>query len=56
MNIFHNFIPNKIINFNKWTPWMTDDIKPRLRERCKMKEKYYKYGKMITFRSVAREN
>ena len=47
MNIFHNFIPNKIINCSyKYSPWITDDIKSRLRERSKMTKKCYKYGKM----------
>ena len=46
MNIFHNFIPNKIINCNPYPlAWMTDNIKSRLRERSKMTRKYYKYGK-----------
>ena len=38
MNVFHNFIPNKIIK--------TDDIISRLRERSKMTKKYYKYSKI----------
>ena len=47
MNIFHNFIPNKIINCSyKYSPWITDDIKSRLRKRSKMTKKCYKYGKM----------
>ena len=45
MNVFHNFILNKIINCGyKWPPWMTDYIKFRLRERSKMTKKYYRYG------------
>ena len=33
MNIFHNSIPNKIINCSyKWLPWMTEDIKSRLKD------------------------
>ena len=54
MNIFHNhnFIPNKIIvcSYKCFPPWMTDDIKNRLRqrdrERSKMTKKYNKYVEM----------
>ena len=54
MNIFHNhnFIPNKIIvcSYKCLHPWMTDDIKNRLRERdreiSKMTKKYNKSVKM----------
>ena len=43
INIFHNFIPNKIINGSyKHPPWMTDYIESRLKERYKMTKKYYK--------------
>ena len=46
MNIFHNFILNKVINCGYKRPsWMTDDIRSRLKERSKMTKKYYKYGK-----------
>ena len=47
MNTFHNYIPNKINNCSyKWPPWMTDNVKSRVRERSKITKKYYKYGKM----------
>ena len=47
MNIFHNFIPNKIINCcYKRLPGMTNYIKSKLRERSKMSKKYYKYGQV----------
>ena len=50
MNIFYNFIPNKIINCSyKRPPWMTDYIKSRLRERSKMTKKYYKYGQVKSY-------
>ena len=47
MNIFNNFVSNKIINCSyKWPRWMTDDIKSRLRGRSKMTKIYYKQGKI----------
>ena len=50
MNIFHNFVPNEIINCRyKQPPWMTDYIKSRLRERSKMTKKYYKYGQVKSY-------
>ena len=50
MNIFHNFIPDKIISCSYKRPlWITDDIKSRLRERSKMTKKYYKYGQVKSY-------
>ena len=45
-NIFHNFIPNRIIKCSyKDPPWMTDVIKSKLKERSYLTKTYYKYGK-----------
>ena len=46
MNIFHNFIPNNIVNCSYKLPhWMTGDIKSRLRDRSKT-TKILQLGKM----------
>ena len=46
-NIFHNFIPYRVIKCNyRHPPWMTDDVKTKLKERSKFTKKYYKYGNM----------
>ena len=45
-NIFHNFAPNKVIKCDyRQTPWMTDSIKNKLKERAKITMKYFKGGK-----------
>ena len=45
-NIFHNFIPNRIIKYNyRDPPWMTDVIKSKLKERSYLIKTFYKYGK-----------
>ena len=42
-NICHNFIPNRMIKCNyRHPPWMTDDVKTKLKERSKLTKKYYK--------------
>ena len=57
MNIFHNFIPNKINNYSykpnpppapspPATRIMTDDVKSRITERSKMTKKYHKCSKV----------
>ena len=44
-NIFHNFIPNRIIKCNyRDPPWMTDVIRSKLKERSYLNKTYYKYG------------
>ena len=44
-NIYHNFTPNRIIKCNyRHPPWMTDDVKTKLKERSKLNEKYYNNG------------
>ena len=44
-NIFHNFILNRIIKYNyKHPPWITDDVKTKLKEQSKLTKKYYKNG------------
>ena len=43
-NIFHNFIPNRIIKCNyRYLPWLTDVIKNKLKEQFYLTETYYKY-------------
>ena len=50
MNIFHNFIPNKIIKCSyEQPPWTTDYIKSRLRKRSKMTKRHYKYGQVKSY-------
>ena len=45
-NIFHSFLPNRIIKCNyRGPPWMTDVIKSQLKERSYLINTYYKYGK-----------
>ena len=45
-NVFHNFIPNRIIKCNyRDLPWMTDVIKSQLKEWSYLTKTYYKYGK-----------
>ena len=39
INIFSNFIPNKLVTFDdKYPPWMTE----RLKEKTKWKHKFYR--------------
>ena len=46
LNVFHNFLPNKKIKFNyKDPPWMTENVKSKLRERSNLVKRYYKNGK-----------
>ena len=46
-NIFQNLIPNRIIKCNyRHPPWMTDDMKTKLKERPKQTKKYYKNANM----------
>ena len=36
-NILHNFIPNRMIKCSyRYPPWMTDDVKTKLKERSKL--------------------
>ena len=45
-NIFHNFVPNKMIKCDYRQPlWMTDSKKNKLKERAKLTKKYFKGGK-----------
>ena len=45
-NIFHNFVPNKVINCDyKQPPWMSESIKSKLKERAKLTKKNVKGGK-----------
>ena len=45
-NIFHNFVPNKVIKCDyRQPPWMTDSIKNKLKARAKLTKKYFKGGK-----------
>ena len=45
-NIFHNFVPNKVIKCDyRQPPWMTDSINNKLKERAKLTKKYFKGGK-----------
>ena len=45
-NIFHNFVPNKVIKCDYRQPlWMTDSKKNKLKERAKLTKKYFKGGK-----------
>ena len=45
-NIFHNFVPNKVIKCDYRQPaWMTDSIKNKLKEHAKLTKKYFKCGK-----------
>ena len=45
-NIFHNFVPSNVIKCDyRQTPWMTDSIKNKLKERAKLTKKYFKGGK-----------
>ena len=40
-NVFHNVVPNRIIKCNyRHPPWMTDDVKNKLKERAKLTKKY----------------
>ena len=44
-NIFHNFIPNRIIKCNcRDPPWMTDVIKNKPKGRSYLTKAYYKHG------------
>ena len=37
LNIFRNYIPNKKITYDcRQPPWMTENIKKSLKERCKL--------------------
>ena len=43
LNIFRNYIPNKKIKCDyRQPPWMTDNIKKSLKERCKLTKFFYK--------------
>ena len=45
LNIFRNNIPNKKIKCDyRQPPWMTDNIKKSLKERCKLTKLFYKNG------------
>ena len=45
-NIFHNFVPNKVIKCDyRQPPWVTYSIKNKLKERAKLTKKYFKGGK-----------
>ena len=45
LNIFRNYIPNKKNKCDyRQPPWMTDNIKKSLKERCKLTKFFYKNG------------
>ena len=45
LNIFRNYIPNKKIQCDyRQPPWMTDNIKKSLKERCKLTKFFNKNG------------
>ena len=45
LNILRNYIPNKKIKCDyPQPPWMTDNIKKTLKERCKLTKCFYKNG------------
>ena len=45
-NIFHNFVPNKVIKCDyRQPPWVTYSIKSKLKESAKLTKKYFKGGK-----------
>ena len=45
LNIFRNYIPSKKIKCDyRQHPWMTDNIKKSLKERCKLIKCFYKNG------------
>ena len=45
-NIFHNFVPNKVIKCDyRQPPWVTYSIKNKLKESAKLTKKYFKGGK-----------
>ena len=45
LNIFRNYISNKKIKCDcRQPPWMRDNIKKSLKERCKLKIFFYKNG------------
>ena len=45
-NIFHNFVPNKVIKCDYRQPaWVTYSMKNKLKERAKLTKKYFKGGK-----------
>ena len=49
LNIFRNYTPNKKIKFDyRQPPWMTDNIKRSLKERCKLINFFYKNGQKKT--------
>ena len=43
------FRTREIIVAIKGSPWMTNNIKSRLRKICKMTKKYYKYSEMKSY-------
>ena len=46
LNIFRNYIPNKKIKCDyRQPPWMTNNIKKSLKERCKLTKFFYKNGR-----------
>ena len=45
MNIFPNFVPNKLVTFdNKDTPWMNDCVKSKIKRRNPLCNTYAKNG------------
>ena len=46
INIFSNFIPNKLVTFNdKDPPWMTEKLKGKIKWKQKVYRDYLKNGK-----------
>ena len=46
MNTFSNFIPNRYVTFNdKYPPWMTNYLKPKIHCKNNLCFKYLKHGK-----------
>ena len=48
MNIFSNFIPNKLVTFNdKDPPWMTPNLRNKINWKNSIYKEYMKNGKKI---------
>ena len=47
INIFSNFIPNKLVTFDdKDPPWMTEKLKEKIKWKHKVSRDYFKNGKI----------
>ena len=45
LNVFHNYIPNKIVKYSyRDPPWLTKRIKSKLKERSKITKEFYRKG------------